>query len=162
MTERDAMSRRRLTAASVSTAGVVLVAVLLVLVNYLGWKYHKRSDWTSSAIYSLSEKTRNVLEALERDVDVVLFMQPLDELYGPVKELLARYEAATPRLTVREVDPERNLAEAQALVERYQIESVNVILFESGEDRRLVQADDLAEYECGSVIPFIQRSWSPY
>jgi ABC-type uncharacterized transport system involved in gliding motility auxiliary subunit len=50
-------------------------------------------------------------------------------------------------VTVREVDPSRNLAEAQSLVERYQIESVNVIVLESGEDRRLVEVDDLADYD---------------
>lgn len=147
MSDRDTSSRQRVTEASTLSAGVVLVAVLLALVNYLGWKYHKRFDWTASAIYSLSEKTENVLAALDRDVDVVVFMQPGDELYAPVKELLARYEAATSRITVREVDPSRNLAEAQALVEQYQIESVNVVLLESGDDRRLVQTDDLAEYD---------------
>jgi gliding motility-associatede transport system auxiliary component len=147
MSERDTSTRRRVTEASTLSAGVILVAVLLVLVNYLGWKYHKRFDWTKTALYTLSEKTENVLAGLDRDIDVVVFMQPGDELYAPVKELLARYDAATPHITVREVDPSRNLAEAQALVEQYEIESVNVILFKSGDDRRLVEASDLAEYD---------------
>ncbi|MDH3402055.1 MAG: GldG family protein [Acidobacteriota bacterium] len=147
MSEGTKRAGKAATEISLLSAGVVLAAALLLLVNYFGWKYHQRFDWTESAIYSLSEKTENVLAALDRDVDVVVFMEPGEQLYQPVKELLARYEAASPRLTVREVDPSRNLAEAQSLVDRYAIDSVNVIVFESGGDRRLVEAQDLAEYD---------------
>ena len=147
MGDREKRPTRAATEISMLSVGVLLVAALLVLVNYFGWKYHKRFDWTASEIYSLSEKSENVLAALDRDVDVVVFMEPNDQLYAPVKELLARYEAASSRLTVREVDPSRNLAEAQALVDQYAIDSVNVVLFESEGDRRLVEADDLAEYD---------------
>ncbi len=138
---------RPATQISLLGAGVALGAVLFLLVNYFGWKYHQRFDWTESEIYSLSEKTENVVSALENDVDIVVYMEPSDQLYQPVKELLARYETVSPRITVREVDPSRNLAEAQALVDRYAIDSVNMILFESGDSRRLVDSADLAEYD---------------
>ena len=74
-------------------------------------------------------------------------MEPSDQLYQPVKELLARYEATSSRIMVREVDPSGNLAEAQALVDRHAIDSVNMILFEGGDNRRLVDSADLAEYD---------------
>ena len=41
--------------------GVLVVAALLGMVNYFGWKYHARLDWTATKLYSLSEKTENVL-----------------------------------------------------------------------------------------------------
>jgi ABC-type uncharacterized transport system involved in gliding motility auxiliary subunit len=147
MSDGKNRASRAATEISLLSVGVLLVAALFLLVNYFGWKYHQRFDWTESEIYSLSEKSENVLEAIANDVDVVVYMEPGDPLYQPVRELLARYEAASPRVTVREVDPSRNLAEAQALVDRYAIDSVNVILFESGENRRLVDSADLAEYD---------------
>ncbi|MCZ6727514.1 MAG: GldG family protein [Acidobacteria bacterium] len=147
MADESVSARRRVRDNSTFGAAVVLITVLLGLVNYLGWKYHKRLDWTRSEIYSLSEKTENILAQLTQDIDVVVFMQPNDQLYPPVKELLARYEAATSRLTVREVDPGRNLAQAQELVDRYAIDSLNVILFESAGERRLVETKDLADYD---------------
>lgn len=133
--------------ASMLSAGILLVTALFLMVNYLGWKYHQRFDWTASEIYSLSEKSTQVLDALDQDVEIVVFMEPNDELYAPVKELLARYEAASPRITLREVDPSRNLAEAQAFVDRNGITDRNVILFSSGDDDRLVEAADLADYD---------------
>lgn len=147
MAERKNSVAGRVAQASTVSAAVGLVLALLGMVNYLGWKYHKRFDWTASEIYSLSEKSIRILAELDRDVEVVVFMQPNDELYAPVKELLARYEAASPRITVREVDPSRNLAQAQELVDRYQIDSLNVILFESEGERRLVETADLADYD---------------
>ncbi len=130
------------------SAGVLLVAALLGLVNYLGWKYHKRFDWTSAEIFTLSEKSLNVARALDHDVEVIVFMRPGGELYDEVTELLARYEAASPRIKLRPLDPERNLAEAQSLVDQYQVTGLDVLVFDAGEGRtRLVQTADLAEYD---------------
>jgi len=147
MTDRKQTGSGRAAQASMLGAGILVVVALFLMANYLGSKYYWRSDWTASEIYSLSEKSTQLLAQLDRDVEVVVFMQPNDELYAPVKELLARYAAASPRISVREVDPERNLAEAQELVDRYQIEALNVILFEIGDQRRLVETKDLAEYD---------------
>ncbi len=130
------------------SAGVVLVVALLGLVNYFGWKYHQRLDWTGSALYTLSEKSLAVVGDLERDVEVVVFMRPGGELYDQVTELLARYEAASPRISVRLLDPERNLVEAQSLVDRYEVTGLDVLVFDAGEgNTRIVQAADLAEYD---------------
>lgn len=132
---------------STSGAAILLIAVVFLMVNYLGSKYHQRFDWTASEIYSLSQKSMQLLEELDRDVEAVVFMEPNDELYAPVKELLARYDAASARISVREVDPSRNLAEAQAFVDRHGIADRNIILFESDGDRRLVETGDLADYD---------------
>ncbi len=140
-------SRRRIVEGSALGAGVALVAALVLAANYFGWKYYQRFDWTGSKIYSLSEKSRGVVAALDKDVEALVFMSPNEELYTPVRELLARYEAASPRLRVRLVDPEKNLIESQQIVARYQLASAKVVVFEAGESRRVVEATDLAEYD---------------
>lgn len=137
----------RLIRASTLSVGIILVVALFLIANYLGSKYYLRLDWTASEIYSLSQKSEQIVSGLEEDVEIVVFMQPNDQLYPPVKELLARYEAASPRITLREVDPSRNLAEAQEFVDRYGISDRNVILFESAGERRLVETSDLADYD---------------
>lgn len=128
-------------------AGVLLAVALTGMVNYFGWKYHARGDWTSSGLYTLSQRSQQVLADLHRAVDVVVFMRPGDELYEPVQELLARYDAASPTIRVRTVDPERNVAQAQALVEQYELTHGNVVVFQSGEERRVIESADLAEYD---------------
>lgn len=147
MAAMSSSSRRRLIDSSTLGAGAILALVLVAIVNYFGWKYHARFDWTQSRLYSLSEKTENVLGALDREIEAVVFMTPGEELYDPVRELLARYEASSPRFSVRTIDPDRNPAEAQSLVDRYQVTQLNVVVFDSGDDRRIVEGTDLAEYD---------------
>ncbi|HEX2163879.1 MAG TPA: GldG family protein [Thermoanaerobaculia bacterium] len=143
---RPPVDRRGLAKSGTLGAAVLLVLALAVIVNYLGWKYHARLDWTESDFYSLSPRTEQVLAALEQDVEVIVFLDRADELYEPSRELLARYDAATPRLSVRVMDPERNLLEAQQLAAEYQLDRPAVV-FAAGEERRVVPATDLAEYD---------------
>ncbi len=62
-------------------------------------------------------------------------------------ELLRRYEAASSRIRVRILDPEKNPAEAQSLVEKYDITQLRVVVFDRGDDRRVVDSVDLADYD---------------
>ncbi|HYH45785.1 MAG TPA: GldG family protein [Thermoanaerobaculia bacterium] len=141
------LGRRRLIRTGTLSAGVLLIAALLALVNYFGWKYHKRFDWTASRLYSLSETTRNVLAGLDRDVEAAVFLTPQDrQIYEPAQELLSRYEAASPRFKVRWIDPERNPVEAEQLARQYGVERAGIVLV-SGSDRRAIDSAELAEFD---------------
>ena len=85
---------------STLVTGIVLVVLLVGMVNYLGFKYYARLDWTSSRVYTLSEKSLGLLASLDRDIEAVVFMGPEAPLYDPVMELLSRYEAASPRFSI--------------------------------------------------------------
>ena len=103
---------------SMLSAGVLLVGALVGIVNYLGMRYYHRFDWTSSQIYSLSEKTLSILAGLDRDIDVTLFLRDDSPLYESSKELLGRYAAKSPRVRFRTVSVDKNLIEAQRLVDK--------------------------------------------
>jgi ABC-type uncharacterized transport system involved in gliding motility auxiliary subunit len=128
-------------------AGVLLVVALVGILNHFGMKYYARWDWTGEKLYSLSEKTLSVLAGLDQDVEVTMFLQPGSNLYDPSKELLERYAARSPRVGLRAVDPQRNLIEAQRLVDEYQLSSLDVVVFEAGGDRRVVEASSLADFD---------------
>ena len=68
------MRKKTLFAASGTTAGIVLAVALVGMVNWLGYRHYSRGDWTSSKVYSLSEKSRNVLKGVTKDVRVVVLM----------------------------------------------------------------------------------------
>lgn len=127
-------------------AGVLLVLALVLIVNYLGWKYHARFDWTAGGSHTLSETTENVLAELDRDVRVVVFVAPESPLYEPTRDLLESYEAASPRLAVEWLDAEANPVEAQRLVEELEVGEQSVV-FEAGEERRVVAAEELADVD---------------
>jgi ABC-type uncharacterized transport system involved in gliding motility auxiliary subunit len=145
-------SRRLLVEGSMWGAGVLLVAALVLLVNYFGLKYHQRFDWTGSKLYSLSQKTLSVLDGLDQDISITVFLQPTSNLYDATHELLERYAARSPHVKLRFVDPERNLVEAQRLVDQYKLSDLNVIVFEAGSagkspDRRVVDTSNLADWD---------------
>lgn len=132
---------------SMLSAGVLLVAALVGIVNYLGMRYYHRFDWTSSQTYSLSEKTTAILAGLDRDIDVTLLLRENSPLLESSKELLERYAAQSPRLHLRAVSVDRNLIEAQRLVDKYQLSGADVVVFASGDDRRVVEESALADYD---------------
>ena len=136
---------------SLLSAGVVLVAALVAIVNYLGMRYYHRFDWTSSQIYSLSDKTKAILAGLDRDIDVTLFLPEGTPLRDSSKELLERYAAQSPRVHFRAISAEKNLIEAQRLVTKFELSSLNVVVFESGNDRRVVEESDLADYDYSAL-----------
>ncbi len=145
------VSRKQLIFGSTLGAAIVLAGVLLFFANYLSQRHYKRMDWTRSQLFTLSEKSLNILETLDQDVDIVVFMDVGSEVYEPVQELLARYAAASPRITVETVDPVKNLAKAQQLVDEYDIQRADVIVFVGETDRRVVQSIDLADYDFSAM-----------
>ncbi len=141
-------TQRRLVEGSTLGIGVILALVLFVMLNYLGNRHYKRFDWTSSQLYTLSEKSRNVVEDLDQEIEAVIFLSPASEVYGATDELLTRYEAVNPRFfKKRVIDPAKNLLAARRLVEQHQIDRSNVVVIATRDDRRVIDEYDLAEYD---------------
>jgi ABC-type uncharacterized transport system involved in gliding motility auxiliary subunit len=127
-----------------------------VIVNYFGWKYYKRFDWTSSQLYSLSDKTKKVLQGLNKDIDFIVFMAPGQQrdLYQPTNELLQRYGSASRHVHVKFLDLEKNPLEAQALSQQYGVTTQGVVVA-SGKDKRVISSADLADIDSASGEPRI-------
>jgi ABC-type uncharacterized transport system involved in gliding motility auxiliary subunit len=88
------------TSAVLSTA---LGIVLLIMLAFLSTRYHARWDWTEVGSHSLSSQTLNMLEGLERDVQVTALYSAITA--PPARELLDRYSYVSDRFQVRFVDP---------------------------------------------------------
>jgi ABC-type uncharacterized transport system involved in gliding motility auxiliary subunit len=144
------VSRARAVRAGTSAAGIVLVLALAVGVNYLGARHWVRGDWTKTQLYSLSQTSRKLLAALTRPVQVTVFMTRNSRLYQPVSELLNRYRAASPRIEVEYLDPERNPLRAEALVKQFGIRQ-NTVVFRSGDRKKYVEEDKLAEFDYSAM-----------
>lgn len=131
---------------------ILLAALVLVLVNWLGMRHYHRFDWTSGNIYTLSEQTENVLGALPRDVEVIVMMSQGNPLFAGTRELLDRYRAvAGPKLNVRYVDPDQNPVEFRHILEQYPIAgSVN----ERGE----VRVEQVVIVNAGDTTRFVTPS----
>ncbi len=141
-------SQRAWVEGSTLSLGIVMAVVLFAMVNYLSYRHYKRFDWTESKLYSLSEKSENVVAGLDREVEAILFLSPDSELYAAVDELLSRYAAVNPAyFKKRTIDAVKNRLEAQRLIDQHSIARANVLVIAAGEDRRVIDEYELAEYD---------------
>ena len=84
-------------------------------------------------------RRRRSSTALKTPVQVTVFMTPrVAPLPAEVKELLSRYQARSPKIEVEYLDPERNPARAEALVQGVRDPRQNTVVFRSG-DRQEVR-----------------------
>ncbi len=121
------------------------------MVNWLGGRHYLSADWTSSKMYSLSDKTRSILSDLEEEIRVVVFMTPASPLYDQVLELLDRYAAASDKVKVEYIDPDQEPLRTKQLAEQFGISVANTVVFSYGDRNKYVTSDQMAEYDYAAV-----------
>lgn len=125
-------------------AAVYAVAVLaiLVIVNYLAARNHKRFDLTENKQYSLAEASVNLVKGLEKPVKVTGFF--LGGKAGPIEDLLETYRYVKPEKFEWEiVDPDKR----PELAERYGVRQNATLIVESGEERKTLANVNAATLE---------------
>jgi ABC-type uncharacterized transport system involved in gliding motility auxiliary subunit len=129
----------------------VLATALTIMVNAVAERHVRRWVWSWNDYYELCEKTGSLVRHLESDVDVLAFFQRSHPLYVDVRNLLKEYEYEAARMSPRRlhiemVDPDRDLARTRALKQSLGLEDANVVVFQCGKRRRVVEARDLARH----------------
>ena len=107
------MKRRNTVLTANAGVSAVLVAALLVALNYLGTEHHARWDLTATREHSLSPQTIKVLRTLPGPIQAVAF--PNADNAERYRQLLATYQYYSKEFQYRIVDPDRNPTEAQRL-----------------------------------------------
>ena len=102
---------------------VSLVAIA-VMVNYLSFRHYKRWDWTTAGVFTLSERSVEMLRSLEQDVDIYVFLGIGETEFADIDELLEQYKAQSQRVRVHRVDPDREQAKYKILADRFGLSSV--------------------------------------
>ncbi len=131
---------------------LVLAALLLAMINYLSARHFVRWDWSRSHFYELSDKTRALLAGLKDPVNVTVLFEQSQPDYEDVERLLREYQYASPQIRIEFVDPDRDIARADALAQRYKIDSVNVVIFEQNGRARMVGASELSALDYSEVM----------
>jgi ABC-type uncharacterized transport system involved in gliding motility auxiliary subunit len=103
----------------VSLAFMVAVWAIIVFAIYLGVRYHHAKDTTEKRIYSLSEKTVNVVKGLPRRVEIYAALKkPRPGAGGSqqeVNDLIRLYESLGGRVKVERLNPDRHFIKMREL-----------------------------------------------
>ena len=130
-----------------NAAKLVAAALILVMVNYLGFKHYTHTDLSESQFYALSPKTIDVLKGLDAPITVYTF---LNEANGgqteEINNLLEEYQhAAGKNMVLEKIDPVYDPARANALYTKLHFNAEDHLVIFEYKDRspRFVKQEDL-------------------
>lgn len=158
---KGALAKARASIDGWAILGSALVAILVVLVNYVSFRRYQRWDLTQDRIFTLSERTDKLLAGLDRPVDIYVFMGANEPTYQELRELVTRYKAKTDKITAHFVDPDREPTRFKVLSEKFGVragvgedgaasaELAALVL--SGDKRWVINRDDLLEIDFDSL-----------
>jgi ABC-type uncharacterized transport system involved in gliding motility auxiliary subunit len=116
--------RRQARYGALASVSVLVVLGILIAVNYIGAKQHKRWDLTSNKVFSLSDQSRNVLAKLDAPLHILVFAQEPD--FQRYQDRLQEYTYASKQVSAEYIDPDKK----PALAKQNQIQQYGTIVFE--------------------------------
>jgi ABC-type uncharacterized transport system involved in gliding motility auxiliary subunit len=148
------LRRRRVWISANVLVQIVAMLALVGMANWLVHRHYLRFDWTRSSYYKIAEKTKQVLGSLKEPVKVIVFLQPnaeresLEKIYQDTRNLLKEFEYfGKNKLEVIYVDPQRDRARAEQLVDEYKVNSPNVVIFACGPRHKYINIEDLVDLD---------------
>lgn len=132
----------------------VIIAAIVLMVNYLGFNRYKRWDLSRYNKYALSELTKRYLKSLKKEVKIYVFFAPTSqsagsELYYDLQNLLKEYEfAGKKKIQVEIIDPYRNLTRTRELQVKYNFGAdENLVILDYQNRQKILRVADMAEYD---------------
>lgn len=110
---------------------VILTLVLFGMVNYIASRKYRRWDWTQAGAFTLSSRSAAVARNLREPVDMYVLLARGTQFYADASELAERYAAASPKVRLHYLDPDRQREELLGLAQR-----LNVPLVEDRQGER--------------------------
>ena len=127
---------------------------IAVMVNYLGFEHYRRWDLSRDQKFALSDKTKRFLQSMPGKARITVFFMPNNAIASDVQGMLTEYQyAAKGKLDVENIDPERNLSRAKALLDKYKVVTGEDLLILDYDGRnKTVKASEMAEIDQGNSM----------
>lgn len=82
----------------------IAVLTILVVLNFLGYRHHKRFDLTEEKLYTVSEQSKKILSGLQKDVKVIKFNKTDDQ---KLSDEMTEFKFISPRISYERIDPQQ-------------------------------------------------------
>lgn len=98
-----------------------LFLAILVVLNYLSARHHRRFDLTEQGVFSLSPQSVSVVKNLGKDLQIQAFVE--GGINPDLRELLQNYRYSSAKVHFELIDPDRQ----PELAEKYHITTYNTV-----------------------------------
>lgn len=146
-------SRRRGVGRNVLIQATFFV-LLILFVNYVGFHYYWRADWSRSQKFRLAPQTQQILRDLKKPLNVVVYrsgtsLSPETAIFKDVGNLLKELQfAAKKDLKIELVDPVRDLNRARELLAQYRFDPNSNVLILNFDDRtKVIPIAEMADFD---------------
>ncbi|MEY2490284.1 MAG: gliding motility-associatede transport system auxiliary component [Verrucomicrobiota bacterium] len=133
---------------------ILILLVIAIMVNYLGFEHYRRWDLSRDKKFALSDKTKRFLQSMPGKARITVFFLPNNAIAGDVQGMLTEYQyAAKGKLDVENIDPERNLSRAKELLDKYKVVTGEDLLILDCDGRnKTVKASEMADVDQGNPM----------
>ncbi len=137
-----------------ATAMTLLFVAVLVMVNVLAVRNHRRIDMTATQQFTISQQTRQILSGLKGPIEIVGYFGTQDRaLESDVDNRLKEYVAASNQVSYRFIDPDRDPIAAR----NDNISSYGQIVVKYG-DRTIVASGSDEKAITGAILQATQET----
>ncbi|MBO0801005.1 MAG: GldG family protein, partial [Blastocatellia bacterium] len=104
----------------------IAVLTILVVLNFLGYRHHKRFDLTSEHLYTLSDQSKKILGGLQKDVKVIKFDKADDQ---NLSDTMNEFKYVTKHISYERIDPQQK----PDLAQKYKVHDFGETVVISGD-----------------------------
>ncbi|MCX6901082.1 MAG: GldG family protein [Verrucomicrobia bacterium] len=151
----------------------LLAGAIMIMLNYMAYRHAEwfwppnwftqktdyRFDWTRSAYYKLSDKTKEIARKLTKPVQVIMFFKPTSNndarLMSDLQNLMKEYENLSKNIKFEVVDIDRDPMAAQ-LIQKHAVTTANTVAVLCGDKKKYLSDSDIMEFSGGGGNP-----WQP-
>ncbi len=127
-----------------STVAVMIVIIILVFVNLVAEKINFEADLTSEEMYSISDKSKEALRRVEKDISIFVLSETGKE-DATIRQILNEYSSNCPKLTVEYKDPYIYPTFAKSFVSDGEDIETDSIIVQCGDKSKIISPDELYE-----------------
>ncbi|MDD3840543.1 MAG: GldG family protein [Clostridia bacterium] len=148
--KRGIFNSKRFKYGTSSMITILVVVAILIFINLIAEQTSVKWDLTQNKLYSLSDQTIEVVENLEKDVNIYpLYSQ--GEENGVIQQIVSKYSSLSDKIKVEFKDPNKN----PGFVKKYDKDGQGIpegaIIIESGDKHRIINPGELVNYDSATM-----------
>ncbi len=151
------LTRRSTQAGTNVLVGTIAILVIVGIINFLGFRFSNRIDFTENQLFTLSPQTQEIITNLKKPIKLWIFDSPPDP--GD-QDLLNNFRRYNTNFSFEFVNPDQK----PGLVKTFNVKSQGDVYLEFGDKKQLVQTlinfnrrEPLSEIKLINAIEKIQR-----